>query len=440
MDNNLSKQDWIDIHRASHWHNDFRILEISKFLEKPVEQILTTTKEYEGIYYKNVVAYTLGNFIQLKEYSIVRQTNLRSSDISFLSKEDIELSPNKYTRCIVDGTLFLTCKNYKLVLELIDDYRYERKWSINMMYRQTDEKFALDFLNELHSYAVENSYLKKAKISPDLSHIIINENYTWDSIILPENIKNEIQLNVNNLIRDLEIYKKNSIKFKRGLIFKGLPGTGKTLLAKIICNSVDCTFLWVTPGHLISSRTVRHICDMARELSPTILFLEDIDLYGEDRNSNSNASLLGELMNQLDGLIENHYVIVIATTNKVENIEEALKNRPGRFDRILEIPLPAMEGRLKMLELYCKNYKLDKVNLPEIACKTDKYTGAHIKELVNTAVIMAIDGQSFNGDQNIVLTMDHFVKNIEKVRSKKIEPAIGFRPQTPVGFPIEEDL
>lgn len=183
------------------------------------------------------------------------------------------------------------------------------------------------------------------------------------------------------------------------------------------------------------------ICDMARELSPSILFLEDIDLYSEDRRSVGNASLLGELMNQLDGLIENHFVIVIATTNRVDDVEEALRNRPGRFDRILDIALPTPAGRLHMLQLFTKNYRLDGVDLEVIAQQTDNYSGAHVKELVITAAIAAIDAKSLTEDGLVILKSSYFTDNIEKVRNKKMEPVAGFG--TPVAikprFDIDDD-
>jgi transitional endoplasmic reticulum ATPase len=141
---------------------------------------------------------------------------------------------------------------------------------------------------------------------------------------------------------------------------------------------------------------------------------------------NHNASLLGELMNQLDGLVENHYVVVIATTNKVDALEKALRNRPGRFDRVIDIPPPDNAARLKMLELYANKHKMEDVNLAEIAEKTEKYTGAHIKELVNTAIITAIDENSFDTEGMVILKQEYFTKNIAKVRNKKIQPAIGF--------------
>ena len=100
---------------------------------------------------------------------------------------------------------------------------------------------------------------------------------------------------------------------------------------------------------------------LARELAPTILILEDIDLYGEEREVARDAERLGELMNELDGMVDNKEIIVFATTNNLIKVEKALQSRPGRFDRIYKIMNPDFDGRLKILKhfvnkVYTKDY------------------------------------------------------------------------------------
>jgi len=420
------KEDWHDIYRTQHWHSSLDNSEVADFLGADKKRIFRVYKEYRGKYWKNIIAVSFEDFLAENQYTKVDQYGVGDQDYFFLKKEDIELKPGVFKRCTTEGTIFLEGHGQKFILELGDTFRREDFWELTLFYRSEAEKEALKLLEDLEAFAKAHSYLKGAKIEPNLSHIPTDSQYDWNSVILPELTKKEIQLNVGNLINDLPIYEKNNIKFKRGLILKGVPGTGKTLIGKVICNTAPCTFIWVTPAYLGNSASVKFVCNLARELSPAVLFLEDIDLYGEDRRMNSNANLLGELMNQLDGLIENHYVIVIATTNKVDEIESALRNRPGRFDRILDVPPPDYEGRVKMLELYTKNFKLKGVEIESIAKKIDKYTGAHVRELVTTAVMAAIDEKSLDEAGIVVLKPEHFVSNIEKVRNKKIEPVMGF--------------
>lgn len=424
------KDDWQSIFRSRHWHSSLINTEIATFLETDGKRVFRAYKEYRGKYWKNIIAVSFEDFLGQSGYKKIDQYGVNDNDYFFLKKEDIELKPGVFKRCTTEGTLFLEGQGQKFILEFEDTFRREDFWELTLYYKAESESYALKFLEDLEAYAKSHSYLKGAKIEPSLSHIPVEKHYNWDSVILPEHTKKEIQLNVGNLINDLAIYEKNNVKFKRGLILKGVPGTGKTLIGKVVCNTTPCTFIWVTPAYLATSSMVKFVCSLARELSPAVLFLEDIDLYGEDRRSNSNANLLGELMNQLDGLIENHYVIVIATTNKVDEVEEALRNRPGRFDRILDVPPPDYDGRVKMLELYTKNFKMEGVDLTEIAKRADKYTGAHMKELVTTAVMAAIDEKSLDKEGIVILKPEYFFTNIEKVRNKKIEPVMGFgRPQ-----------
>jgi len=258
-------------------------------------------------------------------------------------------------------------------------------------------------------------------------------------LILPAELKDTLRSNICNLFDKLELYRKNKIVFKRGLILSGVPGTGKTLLGKILCSQIDAAFIWVTPKFLTDAKQVSNICTMARELSPSVLFLEDIDLYGTSRHQTADKSVLGELMNQLDGLIENQYVIVIATTNDEESMEKALKNRPGRFDRIIKIPEPDEVCRLKMLELFTKNLTLDGLDLKAIAKKTASFTGAHMKELVTTAVMNAMDKNSLDKDSNVILTKDHFSSSVISLVKAREFKSIGYTPSEVTDFDENED-
>lgn len=424
----MNKDDWKDVIRANQWETDYKIQSVSKFLGKEPRYLTKLFKVYKGRFYKCSIAYVLEEFLALKGYKVIERSNVYEAGYEPLQTEDIEVKPRKYKRCMTDGSLFLEHTNHKFVLDLEDHHYRDDSWYVTFFYDSQNAGDVKNFIEELEQYAREKSYLHKSKIDPALNHITLDTEYTWDDVILPENIKKEIRMNVDSLINNVDIYKKNNTTFKRGIILKGVPGTGKTLVGKVLCKSADSTFIWVTPKFLTNPGHIDSICTLARELAPSILFFEDIDLYAGDREANFNNSLLGELMNQLDGLIENEYVIVIATTNKVDTVEEALRNRPGRFDRIIDVPKPDEECRLRMLKLYTNKYKQQEggLDLQDLAKRTDGFTGAHMKELVNTAIITAIDEGSFDGNKVVLLTQEHFSKNIQKVKTKKIE-VMGFK-------------
>lgn len=419
----FSKDDWIEIHRKSRWQHSLQTFLISEFLGISSKDILSSSKDYESDYYKNLIAVVFENFLKKHNYKIEKCVGVSENDYYSLKKHDIEISPGKFKRCITEGFMFIIHEDYKFILEFDTLYGHE-KWGMNLFYAQKDEEKTLSFLTDLEKYAEDNNYLKNAKISPDLSHIEIKTKYTWDDIILPDKVIKEIKTNVDNLFSNINKYKDIGIKFKRGIILQGVPGTGKTMIGKILCQTTNCSFIWVTTRFLSRSSDVAQVCKLARSLSPTILFLEDIDLYGSSRNVTDNRGILGELMNQLDGLIENEYVVVIATTNNVEHVENALRNRPGRFDRIIEIPKPRPKERRKLLKLYTKDYNVSKVDFDRIVTHSKGFTGAHMRELVTAAVIDAIDSDSKLGNK-LILTNKHFGENFAKVKAKEIKP-VGF--------------
>jgi len=432
----LTKEDWIDIRKISRWNGSLKVYHIAKFLDATPRELLTARKDYGSKYYKNIISVNFDAFLEEHGYKIVESFLATDENFNAVQKEDIEVSIKKYKRYITEGILLIEGKDHKVVLEMDDVFRREEEWALELYYAPKDEKKALNFLTDLEAYSKDHTYLRGAKIDPGLNFIPMNKEYTWDDVILPKSVKREVQLNVDGLLSKLDIYKKNKIAFKRGLILGGVPGTGKTLIGKVICQVANCTFLWVTPKFLTVPRSIARVCELARELSPTVLFLEDIDLYGKHREDNTDSAFLGEFMNQLDGLVENEYVIVIATTNKVDTVEDAVRNRPGRFDRILKLPKPQKAGRLKMLQLHLKSYNIKGIDLDAIASKTDEYTGAHVKELVNTALITAIDEGSLDKEDMVILKAEHFLDNIQKVKTKKISP-VGFNTKKSYGLSEE---
>jgi cell division protease FtsH len=409
------------------WGANYTLFTVSKFLGIIPEKTCVLRKSYGSLFYKNSIVVALDDFLKENNLVIKNNLGLSDNDVYAVGKEDIEISSKVFKRCMTTGLIFIKSKSgdKKWVISFVEGYRTEAIWGIEVFYDEKRADDVKDFIERLELFSKEHSYLKNKKLNPSLEHIDLATNYTWDDVILPEKIKKELDLNIGGLIKKIDTYKQNGIRFKRGIILKGVPGTGKTLLAKIICASVQCTFLWVTPMYLQHAVHIRNVCKLARELSPCILFLEDIDLYGADRSQVGDASLLGELMNQLDGLVENHFIIVIATTNDVQILEGALRNRPGRFDRIIDIPIPNYDDRLLMLQHYTKSYELLDIDLPKIAKNTTDYTGAHVKELVNTALMVAIDENSLSSAGKVVLKHRHFQDNIQKVKEKKIQ-AVGF--------------
>lgn len=381
-----------------------------------------TLSDYE----KHICLNVLDNVIENTGYKVIKTAHISDNSVSPMEYENIEIATKQEKKIYDEGYLFLEKNESKIVLNIYSigsDY-----FKVKMYYNQQTE--AENFFKTLKSYAKENNYLKNQKITPELTFLPIEAHYTWDSVILDNETKQRVQKNLDVILKNIDVYKANGIAFKRGIILKGEPGVGKTLIGKILCNVADCTVIWVTPKYLEKSANISRIGELARELSPTILFLEDIDLYGSAREGNFHKTLLGELMNQLDGIEENKNVIVVATTNRGDELEKALRNRPGRFDDVIEIKKPGVDEVEKMLLLYTGRVETNNLNCRTIAEKCENYTGAHVKDLVDLAIMTAIDENSFDKvTKKIVLQQEHLEKNIKTVGKKKIAISDAFKPR-----------
>jgi 26S proteasome regulatory subunit T2 len=199
-----------------------------------------------------------------------------------------------------------------------------------------------------------------------------------------------------------ELYEEMGIKPPKGVILYGVPGTGKTLLAKAVANQTSATFLRVVGSELIQKylgdgpKLVRELFRVAEEHAPSIVFIDEIDAIGTKRYDSSSGGTreiqrtLLELLNQLDGFDTKLDVKVIMATNKIESLDPALI-RPGRIDRKIEFPMPDEKTKMHIFRLHTSRMNLDAdVHLEEIVAMKDELSGADIKSLVTEAGLLAL--------------------------------------------------
>jgi cell division protease FtsH len=203
-------------------------------------------------------------------------------------------------------------------------------------------------------------------------------------------------------LKDETLYREAGAELPKGILLEGLPGTGKTLLAKAIASEVNATFISLVGSQFVEmfvgvgAQRVREIFRIARDNRPCILFIDEIDAIGKTRGKGTSFNdereqTLNQLLSEMDGFQDNEGILVIGATNLKDSLDAALL-RPGRFDRIINIPLPDLNSREMILKQYIdsKPWKMVNVSVQNLASMTAGFSGADLKNLINEATIHAV--------------------------------------------------
>ncbi len=223
----------------------------------------------------------------------------------------------------------------------------------------------------------------------------------WDDVGGLENIKEELKEAVEWPLKYSDIFKKANTNPPKGILLYGVPGTGKTLLAKAVANESGVNFISVKGPSLISKfvgeseRGIREVFKKAKQASPTILFFDEIDSLVPKRGSSSTDAhvterVISQFLTEMDGIEELKGVVVLAATNRIDMIDPALL-RSGRFDLLLELPEPDEETREEIFKIHTKNKPLAKdVDFKSLARETEGKVGSDIDFICRKASMLAI--------------------------------------------------
>ena len=257
------------------------------------------------------------------------------------------------------------------------------------------------------------------------TEILDNPDVSYSSVGgLTEQIK-ELKEAIELPFENPNAFSEMGIVPPKGVLLTGPPGTGKTMLAKAVANSTNATFLGLVGAELAQKyigeggRMVRELFEMARKKSPSIIFIDEIDSIGSKRLDVSTSGdrevqrTLMQLLSEIDGFDSLQDVKVIAATNRPELLDAALL-RPGRFDRIIEIPMPDIEAREAIFRVHSGEMPKSKgIDARKLASMTEGFSGAEIKSAVLEAGISAIS------DNRKSVNKDDFVLAIKKVQDNR---------------------
>ena len=253
-------------------------------------------------------------------------------------------------------------------------------------------------------------------------------NVTFDQIGgLREEIE-EVREAVEYPLTKPEIYKRIGVEPPKGILLYGPPGTGKTLIAKAVARQSRACFIRMSGSELVhkyigeGAQLVRELFTLARERAPAIVFIDEIDAIGSMRTNDGTSGsaevqrTLMQLLAEMDGFGNRGNIRIMAATNRIDMLDPALL-RPGRFDRIIEIPLPDAEARIEILKIHSAKMTLSRnVDLPVVAELAGKTTGADLQAICREAGMMAIRR---NAD---AVGQEDFIAAIRKVKREAPAP------------------
>jgi cell division protease FtsH len=358
------------------------------YLDKNFKEIITVDKEEKNIYDDNTDLNILYNYDKYHKSNIDPILVPGIIDKSFETSTPIIISDMRpdYLVTFDNGLNFLS-SSFSLLVPLLLFSSFlsfmSRMPRQNMLNRQT---------NLLNPFTQPNKNMMPN--SNKVSNITLN-NWAGSPEVI-EDCKEIIKY-----IENKEIFNKMGAEMPKGILLEGPPGTGKTLLAKAIAGETNSSFFSISGSEFVElfvgmgASRVRELFANARENNPSIIFIDEIDAVARQRGAGINMAndereqTLNQLLYEMDGFNSNENIVVIAATNRKDVLDQAIL-RPGRFDRIIRIPLPDKDSREKIIGYYLNAKNItENLNTSSIAELTDGFSGAQLKNLINEAIILS---------------------------------------------------
>jgi len=309
------------------------------------------------------------------------------------------------------------------------DFCYEMPYcSLTVLAHPTQQAAAEKFFHDLDASIRANDIYFKKCLCFERGHLdfMAVTSTSWDDIVLKDHVKCAIRDNTVEVLKHMEELASVGMCPNRNAILISPPGMAKTTLFRAISHETEsqATRIWCTGKSIDYPEHVTSLFQAARTLAPCIVFIEDMDLFGGNRSglSGYESRVLNEFLACLDGAQENAGVVVMASTNDIASMDEALVNRPGRFDVKIEIPYPDSIDRALMLHSFLKKLhavpdaSVTKDTISTVIELCEGLTGAYVKELAKSTVIRAVAERGTSGGA-VTFTSDDLTAAAQQVVS-----------------------
>jgi transitional endoplasmic reticulum ATPase len=275
--------------------------------------------------------------------------------------------------------------------------------------------------------------LKEVRPSALREVLVQTPNVSWDDVGGLDSLKETLREAIEWPLKYKDAFEYAQIKPPKGILLYGPPGTGKTLIAKAVATTTESNFISIKGPELLSKwvgeseKGVREIFRKARLAAPCIIFFDEVDALVPKRGSGDSGShvtesVVSQILTEIDGLEELHNVLIIGATNRLDIVDPALL-RPGRFDRIIEVPNPDSYGIEMIFKIHTKKKPLeDNVDLKKLAEAAKGFSGAEIEEVCNRAALMGVKRFVENKEKSvktIKITQKDLENSIEEIQRTK---------------------
>gem|GEM_PF-1397874 len=326
------------------------------------------------------------------EYEVHRTTNYTSGPEGErpCTFTEIQVGPKQTAEVLSHGVRYISHKRTgRKFVVMVGPNDYDGDPEMTIIGDRNDGKaneLWKDMLRWFHSQGPLKGQVVDAKWN-----FINHEDVDLDDVVLDHKLRTTLEINVFEFLRRMDELEKRGLAASRGILISGPPGTGKTLFCtSIMANREDATVIYITSEDIERPSDIANAYHLARNLSPSIVIIEDIDtLGGIDRTQVHGHPLLGELLNALSGAESNAGVITIATSNFAHSLDAALRDRPGRFDLMVELGPPDKNLREHLLNSAISRMGIvADFNVGDFAKRCDGYTGAWLIELLTQAFLL----------------------------------------------------
>lgn len=356
------------------------------------------------------------------EFEVVEEFLIEEGVFRPCLYDTIPLQGNKRQRIMVLGTRFYQSKitpEHRFTLISSVDGDGDHRITLHLPAGRNMNTERYDFSNFINQ--LEEDFYKAGPLNGaffDLKYNFIERDPNIDNLLAWDSkVKETLWSDIITFQKAMPKLKELGLTNSRGVILAGPPGTGKTMIAKWLAAHSDITCILISAEMITGRQDIKKCYELARKVSPTLLIIEDIDTAGALDRRAADHPLLGEFLQSMDGVVPNHGVITLATTNHSNKIDPAIADRPGRFDRIVEVGLPDKEQRYHIIRQHLKPMDVaptvNREALERLAKNSDGLTGAWLREVVQTALIAMIK------DERTLITKDDLTASLKDVLKRR---------------------